>query len=174
MGSVEERWIDWWCAPWKWAHPGWTERFIAISGLPHMALSDLPHAAQIAFLSSVGIQPSQPPMPVPALLQWLALQAEQQQQALALADSICLARSAADQPHSSWCRAVAKALRPGAWLAPRIDDPRLLLAAWAGDTCWSRLRLNWPPDAVAITLSPMPANKLQTLWESVLWRVMTP
>lgn len=174
MASVEERWVQWWCAPWMWAHPDWIDHFIETHALPPLAFGDLPHGAHIAFLHSVDIQPSQPPMPNEALMQWLALDPTQQQQALALASSICLARSTPDDPHEAWCRSVAKALRPGSWLALGIDDPRLLLAAWAGEACWSRMRLNWPPDVVATPIAAMPPGKLQTLWQSVLWRVLTP
>jgi hypothetical protein len=36
------------------------------------------------------------------------------------------------------------------------------------------LRLTWAPGDLAETFVDLPANKLQTLWQSVLWRVMTP
>lgn len=128
----------------------------------------------------MNIEPGQPPAPVDGVLQWLALTDDQQQQALHLAGRICLT-SLGDcnaQPlapaYEGWCRAVAKALRPGVWLDPAIDDPRLLLEAWIGEHCWSRLRLSWPPHTVQPMTTDMPANKLQTLWHSVFWRVMTP
>jgi hypothetical protein len=184
MHSAEERWIQWWCAPWQWAHPDWTSRFLECSGLPPTDLADLMRVRPAAFLQGVGIAPSQPPPPVDALLQWLALDADGQRQALNLAGRICLlgpAQSeAANAPdsvpgqHETWCRSVARALRPGTWLDVNIDDPRLVLASWIGETCWPRLRLSWPPDSVPQTVAHLPSNKLQTLWQAVLWRVMTP
>jgi hypothetical protein len=180
MHDNEARWIQWWCAPWEWAHPAWKARFLALNGLSEDDRIDAPRGRHNAFLHSAHIEPDQPPAPVDAVLQWLALTADQQQQALHLAARICLTSlSDANAPsvasaHEGWCRAVAKALRPGAWLDPTIDDPRLLLAAWVGEHCGSRLRLSWAPDAVQPATTNMPSNKLQTLWQSVLWRVMTP
>jgi len=107
-------------------------------------------------------------------VQWLQLSPVQQDHALNLAASICLGRvTPGEDAHEIWCRAVAKALRPGAWLAPAVHDPRQLLAAWAGTSCWARLRLSWAPGALPLVPDEMPANKLQTLWQSVLWRVTT-
>jgi hypothetical protein len=60
------------------------------------------------------------------------------------------------------------------WLDASVSDARLLLAAWAGEPCWSRLRLSWAPDALPPPGAALPENKLQTLWHSVLWRVTTP
>jgi hypothetical protein len=180
MQSDETRWIEWWCAPWAWAHPAWKARFLDLGGLAEDDLIDAPQGRQNAFLHSAHIEPCQPPAPVDAMLQWLLLTADQQQQALHLAARICLTSVGdSDVPsavsvHESWCRAVARALRPGVWLAPGIDDPRVLLAAWVGEHCWSRLRLSWPPDAVQPAAIDMPSHKVQTLWQSVLWRVSTP
>jgi hypothetical protein len=176
MRSLEERWIHWWCAPWHWAHPVWMARFAEQNGLPQSDADDLVRVRPGAFLQSIGIEPSQPPQPVESLVQWLTLSPEQQQQALKLVGRICLSRSTGIAPdqHEVWCRSVAKALRPGAWLHSSHDDPRLLLAVWTGETCWPRLRLTWAPGDLAETFVDLPANKLQTLWQSVLWRVMTP
>jgi hypothetical protein len=178
MRDDDARWIQWWCAPWEWAHPAWKARFLALNGLSEGDPIDSPQGHHTAFLRSTHIEPAQPPVPVDAVLQWLTLTTDQQQQALYLAGRICLTSMGDAQSlgsaHEAWCRAVAKALRPGAWLDPAIDDPRLLLAAWIGEHCWSRLRLSWPPHAVQPATTDMPSNKLQTLWQSVLWRVMTP
>ncbi|TDV67585.1 type III secretion protein [Pseudomonas sp. LP_7_YM] len=185
MPDQTERWIQWWCAPWQWAHPDWMALFAERSGLPALAPQALLCGRHNAFLQTVGITPSQPPEPSASWVQWLMLSADRQRQALNLAGSICLGRAAfrATGPfaegrvhddalqHEDWCRSVAKALRPGAWLAPSIDDPRLLLAAWAGEASWSRLRLSWAPDEVQHHVIELPQNKLQTLWQSVLWRV---
>ncbi|WP_110949820.1 type III secretion protein [Pseudomonas bohemica] len=179
MQIRDERWIQWWCAPWQWAHPGWMALFVERSGLSGVEAQALLRGRHNAFLQSVGITPSQPPEPADSWVQWLLLGVDQQRQALELAGSICLGRTSDrarrlnehEAHHEDWCRSVAKALRPGVWLEPSIDDPRILLAAWAGETCWSRLRLSWAPDEVRQLVTDLPANKLQTLWQSVLWRV---
>ncbi|WP_296262359.1 MULTISPECIES: type III secretion protein [unclassified Pseudomonas] len=195
MHDRDARWIQWWCAPWQSAHPSWMALFAERSGLPVVDAQQLLRGRHDAFLQSVGITPSQPPEPPASWVQWLMLNADQQREALTLAGSICLG-PAANRPvliaddqsradrwpeehalrHEAWCRSVAKALRPGVWLAPSINDPRLLLAAWAGEACWSRLRLSWAPDeiqqnAIEPPVAELPPNKLQTLWQSVLWRV---
>lgn len=174
MAATDARWIQWWCAPWQWAHPGWVERFVEGGGWPLEDVESLLRGRHSAFLASVGIAPSQPPMPVDGVLQWVLLSAEQQDLALRLAASIGFGRvvdASEDAAYEPWCRGVAKALRPGAWLEPELCDARVLLAAWAGEACWARLRLRWAPQAVPLSVSDLPGHKLQTLWQAVLWRV---
>ncbi|HEX8588335.1 type III secretion protein [Pseudomonas sp.] len=180
MRSAEEHWVRWWCAPWEWAHPDWIEVFADHCGVTREDCAELLGTRHNVFLHSVGVAPSQPPPPVDSLMQWLQLGDAQQQQALSLAGRICFgqgqqaSRDDAGYVHEPWCRAVAKALRPGVWLDGSVNDARLLLAAWAGESCWSRLRLSWAPDALPPPCAELPENKLQTLWHSVMWRVTTP
>ncbi|MFY1663055.1 type III secretion protein [Pseudomonas sp. Pseu.R1] len=174
MDTVNARWIQWWCAPWQGAHPGWIEPLARACGWPAMGAEQLLRGRHAAFLSEVGITPSQPPEPVDGIVQWLSLSAGQQALALRLVASTCLGWPLQDEEnttHESWCRAIAKALRPGAWLDSGLSDPRGLLAAWAGEACWSRLRLSWAPDVLSASVIDLPANKLHTLWHAVLWRV---
>ncbi|RMT49575.1 Type III secretion protein HrpD [Pseudomonas syringae pv. solidagae] len=123
------------------------------------------------FLQSVGIMPSQPPMPAEPVLNWLALTPVQRDQALDLAQRICFSRNESDAHDGQWCWALTKALRPGVWLELEHEDARLLLGAWLGPEYWPRLRLAWAPDEVADSTCSAPENKLQTLWQAVLWRV---
>jgi hypothetical protein len=182
MHNADERWIQWWCAPWQWAHADWKAAFAAQCGLELADCDDVLRSHHNVFLQHVGIQPSQPPEPIAPLMQWLDLSAVQQRQALALVGRICQGRTVDDDgaAHEAWCRAVAKALRPGTWLSHDRHDPQRLLAAWVGEDCWSRLRLSWSPDQASRDIQAtrniidVPANKLQTLWQSVLWRVSTP
>ena len=178
MLSVEEHWIRWWCAPWEWAHDDWIDVFADHCRMTREDWVELLGTRHDVFLHSVGVVPSQPPPPVESLMQWLELDETQQQRALSLAGRICFGQrgqaSADDAVHEPWCRAVAKALRPGLWLDASVQDARVLLAAWAGDSCWSRLRLSWAPDTLPPPCPELPENKLQTLWHSVLWRVTTP
>ncbi|WLG46818.1 type III secretion protein [Pseudomonas sp. FP1740] len=180
MQGSDERWIQWWCAPWHWAHPDWKIRFVERCGFSAGDCDAVLSSYHSVFLQYAGIAPSQPPAPVAPLLQWLELDAGRQRQALSLVGRLCLPPHRevvvedVEAAHEAWCRAVTKALRPGLWLDPDIYDPRLLLAAWVGEVCWSRLRLQWSPDESTLTFIDMPANKLQTIWQSVLWRIATP
>lgn len=180
MLSAEEHWIRWWCAPWEWAHADWIGVFAHHCGVTREDGTELLGTRHDVFLHSVGVVPSQPPPPVDSMMQWLQLGDAQQQQALSLAGRICFGQGGqasadhAGHVHEPWCRAVAKALRPGLWLDASVSDARVLLAAWAGEPCWSRLRLSWAPDVLPTACAELPENKLQTLWHSVLWRVTTP
>lgn len=170
--SAEDRWVRWWCNPWDWAHPAWQERFAGSVGLSTRACEALLACRHGVFLQSVGIDPSQPPVAAEPVLRWLQLSAAQRDRALALAQCICFVRTESDGADGQWCWAVTKALRPGAWLDPENEDARLVLGAWLGAACWSRLRLAWAPGEVADNPAQVPENKLQTLWQAVLWRVM--
>jgi hypothetical protein len=180
MHGVEEHWVRWWCTPWEWAHADWIDVFADHCGLPRDDCAQLLGTRHNAFLHSVGIVPSQPPPPVEALMQWLQLSETQRALSLSLAGRICFGQGNlvgiddAAQAHEPWCRAVAKALRPGLWLDASVNDARVLLAAWAGELCWSRLRLFWAPDALPAPCADLPDAKLQTVWHSVLWRVKNP
>ncbi|UZE25642.1 type III secretion protein [Pseudomonas sp. B21-056] len=171
--SAEDRWVRWWCNPWDWAHPAWHSRFAGSAGLSISACEALMVGRHGVFLHSVGIDPSQPPMVAEPVLRWLELTPVQRDRALALAQGICFAPAEPDGADGQWCRAVSKGLRPGAWLQPQCNDARLLLGAWLGTACWSRLRLAWPPDDIVEQPPQAPENKLETLWRAILWRVMT-
>jgi hypothetical protein len=186
--SVEDQWAHWWCNAWGWAHPQWKARFADGYGLSEADCEPLMRSRPGTFLQAVGIPATQPPVPAQNLLQWLALNADQREQALMLARHICFpplgrhgVAATADgvpepeiNPHALWCRSVAKALRPGVWLDPLNADARVLLGAWVGEACWSRLRLSWAPGEVGEAVGPLPENKLTTLWHAILWRVRTP
>jgi hypothetical protein len=180
MFSAEEHWIRWWCAPWEWAHADWKEVFAHHCGVAREDCAELLITRYDVFLRSVGVAPSQPPPPVDSLMQWLQLDEAQRQRALSLASRICFGpvgkASVEDASHAyePWCRMVAKALRPGLWLNASVSDARVLLAAWVGEPCWSRLRLLWAPGVLPPPGDEIPLNKLNTLWFSVLWRVVTP
>jgi hypothetical protein len=188
--AAQVRWARWWCEAWDWAHPDWKARFVGASGVSEQTFGSLMRSRHGAFLHATGVVPTQPPvLEQPCaqnLMQWLALSDEQQEQALFLARRICYAPTdrlaggatlqpllASVHPHEQWCRSLAKALRPGAWLDSHSTDARLLLGAWVGEDCWSRLRLSWAPGEVGETLGQLPGNKLHTLWHAIFWRVNT-
>jgi len=173
-----DAWVQWWCSAWQWVHPDWKVQFAVNNGLAVLDCDALMRSRHGEFLLSLGIAPSQPPQPSEHLMHWLALSPIQRDQALLLARRICFASldpaSSADGSHALWCERLAKALRPGLWLDPVMTDARPLLGAWLGEACWSRLRLTWAPGEVAESFGDMPDNKLQTLWQAILWRVAAP
>ncbi|MCK0548983.1 MULTISPECIES: type III secretion protein [Pseudomonas] len=169
--TAEDYWTQWWCNPWPWAHAGWQSRFAERCGLTVSDCEALMVSRHSVFLQSVGITPSQPPMPAAPVLSWLALTTVQRDQALDLAQRICFSRNESDGHEGQWCWSLTKALRPGVWLDLEHEDARLLLGAWLGPEYWPRLRLAWAPDEVADSPCSAPENKLQTLWQAVLWRV---
>lgn len=171
-------WVSWWCCTWHWAHPAWQAQMLSDQGLEADACAAVARSRQADLLASLGIIPSQPPAPDADVLLWLSLSAEQRQQALSLAQSICCAPIRAETTvtarHDPWCRSLAKALRPGLWANPQATDMRPLLGAWLGPAVWSRLRLSWAPGDVQEPATDLPPNKLDTLWRAVLWRVQAP
>jgi len=172
MGATaEDQWVHWWCNPWRWAHPAWQSRFADVCGLSISDCDALLTSRHGMFLQSLGIEPAQPPAPTESMSRWLALTASQRDRALELARCICFAQSEAEGADGQWCRGLTKALRPAVWLQADSQDERLLLGAWLGPDCWSRARLFWAPGEVAESLCDVPQNKLQTLWQAVLWRI---
>lgn len=170
MTESAVRWVRWWCAAWQNAHPDWQ----AQAALVQQAAS-CPHSRHALLSQAHGIVATQPPPPHQGLLQWLDLAESQRQRALQLARQICAAapceQTATQDADSDWCRSLGKALRPGLWLPTTALDPRLLLGAWAGPLCWSRLCLQWPPEALDTPPQELPAKRLDTLWSAILWRV---
>ena len=120
-------------------HPGWQTVLLSTQGLERVARSQ--HGA---LLSRLGITPCQPPEPVPVMVQWLSLSAEQRQQALLLVKAICFAQSidrqAMPEGQWLWCRGLAKALSSA------------------------------PDDGPAVGFN-LPVRTLQALWRAVLWKV---
>ncbi|KPY37656.1 MULTISPECIES: hypothetical protein [Pseudomonas syringae group] len=171
--TAQDLWVHWWCNPWRWAHPSWQQRFAEQQGIPMQACDSLMSSRHTVFLKSVGIEPSQPPEPVEPLMSWIALSPAQRDKALVLAQLICFSRTETEGVDGQWCWGLTKALRPGVWLAPEVVDIRTVLGAWLGYAYWSRLRLAWPTEAVIDDLCEAPDNKLQTLWQAVMWRIST-
>ncbi|KPZ29490.1 MULTISPECIES: hypothetical protein [Pseudomonas syringae group] len=169
--DAEQLWVNWWCNPWPWAHPAWQDRFAEVHGVSIHDCEALLTSRHGVFLQSIGIVADQPPQLDEPVLSWLALSPSQREQAIALAQCICFSLNESEDPDGQWCRGFSKALRPEVWLDLHNQDARLLLGAWLGARYWSRLRLAWPPEEVADTPCKAPYNKLQTLWQAVLWRV---
>ncbi|UZE15369.1 type III secretion protein [Pseudomonas sp. B21-054] len=170
---TDEQWVGWWCCTWRWMHPKWKSSVGEQWGIDFDVCMGVWRSRHDALLTLLGIPPSAPPEPEPNVIEWLSLTEAQRLQALALVRAICLAAPNDQLPDEqwSWCRGVAKALRPGLWLNENVTDPRAILAGWLGERCWSRLRLLWPPEEAPEPAFNVPARKLDALWRSVLWRV---
>jgi hypothetical protein len=172
MSDIAERWVRWWCEAWHFAHPSWRQTSPMLE-----AARCCKNSRHAVLTQSLGILATQPPPPHEGLLQWLALDETQQLRALTLAERICSAKlPRADDGHhahadAGWCRSLGKALRPGLWLTAGVQDPRLLLGAWAGPTCWERLRLQWELGTLGEIPQDLPANRVAALWTAILWRV---
>ena len=164
-------WASWWCNPWPWADRGWQVGFAEQHGLPLEDCQLLLGSRPRVFLQSLGIVPSQPPSPNACALRWLGLDERQRTQLLQLVHCICFAQGPEPGPEGQWCWGLSQALRPGRWLPAEMADARLLLGAWLGQACWSRLRLSWPPGELAEELAQAPEHKLQALWQAAFWRV---
>lgn len=170
MSSRAEYWVRWWFAAGAQAHPGWC----ADSGDSHEALAlSVPVSRHEFIAASRAVQLPQPPEPHEGLLQWVRLSEAEQMLALCLVEAICAPQPALAESfvaHESWCRSVAKALRPGLWLPSASLDARLLLGAWVGSQCWMRAKLQWPSSALGPLPQGLPSHRLDALWSAALWR----
>ncbi|WP_437883143.1 type III secretion protein [Pseudomonas sp. LRF_L74] len=169
MSRQAEQWIEWWFQAGEQAHPGWSHgaanEVAWLDGLPvsRRAARACPEGALM-----------QPPAPDEAVLSWVALDHRRRELALALVGDICLPAAPwheRREPYAGWCRSIGKALRPGLWLGEPVHDPRMLLGAWVGAQCWSRVKLQWSPEGLGSPPAGLPMNRLKALWGAVLWRV---
>lgn len=170
---TDEQWVGWWCCTWRWMHPNWKSHLGEQRAVDFDKCIWIWRSRHDALLTLLGIPPTAPPEPEPNVIEWMSLTEAQRLQALALVRAICFAASddQLSDAQWSWCRGIAKALRPGLWLIDEITDPREILASWVGEACWSRLRLLWAPEETLKPVFDVPERKLDALWRSVLWRV---
>lgn len=172
---TDHQWVSWWCHAWRWMHPTWGSRQCHPLDNDFAACTGIWRSRHDALLTLLGIDPSPPPEAEPRVIEWLSLTEEQRVQALSLAQAICFTTSNDQSQLSSeqwsWCRSIAKALRPARWLPPEVTDPRAILAGWLGERFWTRVRLSWPVDEVPEPVFNVCPRKLDALWQSVLWRV---
>lgn len=169
-----EQWLHWWARPWHWADPSWAavaaERNIKDAQFAQLSAL-YPDRLGVIF----GVHPCTPPLPDP-LIAGLLHGPSARDAALAVVDHLCSSRASRllpDEALKPWCRSVAKALRPGSWLATTTVDPLQLLAQWRSAEQWARLRLLWPRDVVR-EIHPFPSTdpkRLDILWRAALHRV---
>ncbi|MFC3395513.1 type III secretion protein [Brenneria rubrifaciens] len=139
--------------------------------------------ANVPLLSRYFNLPMQlpPALPAHSLMQIGALSVFQREQILNLMAAVCqpLASSLVTEEQATWCRRLAKAMRPGLWLSEQaafVDqhaEALCVLRARYGETCWPRLRLLFPQHWVTRCGEPqytLPAGRLTTLCDALVWK----
>lgn len=165
-------WVQWWAFPWKDAHADW-------KGDEFPAIEALYHSGRLAPGNFNGIAACLPPEPQPTLLRLALATREQLNLALTLIHDTFnpLFDASLSPSHHLWCVRLSKAMPPD-MLAPGTD-PLQLLHRWVDPAIWQRLRLRFPRERVRAVEQQQGAierasNRLNTLWQAVIWRVTTP
>ncbi|QKJ86327.1 type III secretion protein HrpD [Paramixta manurensis] len=180
--QVERQWLDWWTRGfWQHADASWCHLpFFQLDPLHQQRLA---YAHHNAFAQHLNLPDTLPGPPDERLLALSEAPEPQRRLMLRLVGEICQHDSGAealDAAQRTWCHRITRALRPGIWLPPELHfspDPQpaalALLAPLFSPENWLRLRLGFDyqlvkqlpelPDA-------LPLNKLQALWEAVIWR----
>jgi hypothetical protein len=165
-------WARWWALPWMSSHEDWRSfgQYPAIDGFYR--------CRQVMASTIEGIAPCLPPAHHPTVLRLALASSEQLDLALALIDSVCRPAIAAplSEHQHLWCMRLSKALPPDMLLPD--DDPLQLLRTWVEPATWQRLRLRFPCQRVLeLEKNPLSLenayNRLDTLWQAVVWRVTT-
>lgn len=171
--SEQLEWARWWAFPWKFSHNDWGNFD------EYHAQSALCHPRHVFVNTRLGIEPCLPPTPHSTILRLALAPQEQLESMLALLDNVC--RPATDsqlsQDQYEWCQRLSKALRPDTLLSGK-EDPLQLLRAWVTPAIWQRLRLRFerrrtpPPEEHTPALNDA-RNRLDTLWQAIVWRATT-
>ncbi|SLM63266.1 MULTISPECIES: serine kinase [Dickeya] len=170
-------WYRWWCyGCLQQAHSSWH------SGRYHhreMALAAVHHAA---LCHRLGITPTLPPAPQPALRQLAQLNEPQRDRVLMLMATVCREGGyPLPDALSLWCRRLAKALRPGLWLpaALRFDqqlrqDALAILHCRFPASCGSRLQLLYPREEGRAVIGSwrdnVPQSRVSALCDAIIWK----
>jgi hypothetical protein len=174
------QWVQWWASGWLRADQSWRidEYFSPRERALVESASQLHHAA---FAQRLGLPQGLPSAPDPVVLR-LSEWSDARSRALLLIAEICGKDRVADLHEAEilWCRRVARALLPGQWLPPEwvkgdpaVDGLRLLRCR-LDEACWRRARLLFAKPMVeqveSCTPQALPAGKLATLWDAVVWK----
>lgn len=170
-------WSEFWYRPWQQLNDSWLEI------LPIESLELVGTVAPRFLRAWLEIDNSAMAKPDELTLRWMRLSpASQNLAALLLAEIVRKGASYSQlSTHDEeWCRHLAKALRPGHWLSEAIlsSEPEALLGLvvhqFVDQELWQRLRVTLPYRVVkAVDLlanEPLPRNRINQLWQSVLWR----
>lgn len=166
-------WVQWWAFPWRSAHADWkvADKYRALD-----ALCRSNHALAS---TTLGIPPCLPATPHVTVLRLALASKAQLELMLALLSDTChrpIDGVLSENQHL-WCLSLSKALNPNTVLS-HDDDPLQLLRAWVEPTVWQRLRLRFARHRV-LALEQKNAdfydvhNRLDILWQAVVWRVTT-
>ncbi|MCO8161119.1 hypothetical protein NJC38_03005 [Pseudomonas sp. 21LCFQ010] len=177
-------WVRWWAQGWRQAHETWQLPATADFDQPTLTLM-LQRDAALAD-RCMGMTASVPPPPDELLLPLLPFDAEQWQRVFELCVAVCAGASGGrrhrlDERTQRWCQRLGQALQPGQWLPAQWygAGPEAaglcLLRAWAGETLWSRLRLQFARDVVQaaeqLAVEQIPHARLRALWHALSWQV---
>lgn len=179
-----ESWLHWWHQGyWQLADASWSDSGFYAMPEEQQRLLAWQHPQTVA--ASFGIRPALPPKPEPRLLTLIALPGDSRQLLLALLAGICAPQS--EPPGLSpanriWCRRLAKALRCENWLSADCFQPyaagSLILLRSLHPDSWPRLRLLfpklWVTGAERHPSVSLPASRLTTLWDAVIWQSQQP
>jgi hypothetical protein len=164
-------WVQWWAFPWASAHDDWrsVDKYAAADSLYRNGVR-VTHAI-------AGIAPCLPPAPEPTVLRLVLASTEQLDLILSLSRGTLnpVLATSLSQDQQLWCLRLSRALAPDMLLPS--DDPLQLLRNWVKPAIWQRLRLRFPYKRVLETEKNTSLenghNRLDTLWQAVVWRATT-
>ncbi|WPC73473.1 hypothetical protein [Vibrio porteresiae] len=170
-------WSEFWYRPWQHLNESW------LKILPIESLELVGTVAPRFLRVWLELDDCAMPKRDEQTLRWLKLSLDRQNLVALLLVEIVRKGASHGQlaaPDEEWCRHLAKALRPGLWLNEAIlnTDPEVLLCLvirqFVAQELWQRLRVTLPHRAVQtaelLANEPLPRNRINQLWQSVLWR----
>ncbi|PMV26765.1 type III secretion protein [Pseudomonas sp. FW305-3-2-15-A-LB2] len=164
-------WARWWVYPWQSAHEDW-------KGEEYTVIETLFRSGQSAPDNLSGYAACLPVDPHPTVIRLVLASREQLNLMLALVHDTFNPQDSAllTNIHHQWCRRLSKALPPV--MLPPGSDPLQLLYSWVEPAIWQRLRLRFPRKCVIEIEAKHPlhgitGNRLDTLWQAVVWRATT-
>ncbi|AZE82139.1 type III secretion protein HrpD [Pseudomonas orientalis] len=164
-------WARWWAFPWESAHEDW-------KGNDYPALESLFRRGQSAPHTLTGYAACLPADPHTTVIRLALASREQLNLMLALVHDIFNPEDSAllTDSHHQWCKRLSKALPPA--ILPPGSDPLRLLHSWVEFATWQRLRLRFSRKSVvevetANLALGVTGNRLDTLWQAVVWRATT-
>lgn len=164
-------WARWWAFPWESAHEDW-------KGSDYAAIETLFRRGQSAPDKLTGYAACLPADPNTTVIHLALASKDQLNLMLALVHGTFTPRGSTllSDSHHQWCMRLSKALLPA--MLPPGSDPLQLLHSWVEPTTWQRIRLRFAHKYVAeVEAKKLPfeftGNRLDTLWQAVVWRATT-
>lgn len=164
-------WARWWVFPWETAHDDW-------KGADYPVIETLLRSGQSVPDKLLGYAACLPANPHPTVIRLALASREQLNLMLALVHHTFNPQDSAllTDIHHQWCVRLSKALPPV--ILPPDSDLLQLLHSWIEPATWQRLRLRFPRKCVVeVETTNLPhgitGNRLDTLWQAVVWRATT-